>query len=76
MVQWVAVVTVVSPVTQMDVVEVKSAVRKLVDSPSTVAIGKYNRMAPIKMATKKLSGINLVEDILCNLCNMLEPLTY
>jgi hypothetical protein len=46
------------------VVAVNKAVTKSVHSPLAEDIGSISIKAPTKTATKKLSGINLMEDIL------------
>ena len=54
--QWVAVVTVVNPVTQVDVVAVKRALINGVDWSLAELMGKDNKKAPIKITTKKLNN--------------------
>jgi len=52
-----------NPVTQVDVVEVKSASKKGFASPSAELIGKESNTEPIIIATKKLNNIICVVDI-------------
>ena len=51
-VQWVAVLTKVSPVTHVALVDVKNAVIKLVRSPLTVAQGKSSNSVPLTMTSR------------------------
>ena len=58
--QCVAVVSTTSPVTQTEVVEVNSAVKKSVSSPGAVAAGIISSSAPTRIVARKPSRINCV----------------
>ena len=63
MLQWEKVGTTTNPVTQVELVAVKSESMKLVGSPDDELIGRESRQAPTKIAAKKLNAmISVVEN--------------
>ena len=63
MLQWEKVGTTTNPVTQVELVAVKSESMKLVGSPDDELIGRERRQAPTKMAARKLNAmISVVEN--------------